>query len=263
MGRYNLRDKTSVPTPQTPPSHSTSTVPTPAPKPKTVYDVADLPRSEIERLEQAADILRRLQRRSKNQHRRSPWWRHFNEFRRQLARLVGECAVILNGGETSGFQGQATKSKVQGQGESQVPGKRRREDTLRAVDAQAKRRQAVADTRVTVEKRVRFWEDHCVEDWWATFDELVGDSQYSAIGLVLLGAVAEVCDVVGITARLKGERGREVKTVVLGRQEGANAVEMRVNEEDVGVRIEREDSAPRKKRRKNRDAIDDLFSGLV
>jgi hypothetical protein len=163
-------------------------------------------------------------------------------------------------------------------GKSQL-GKRSREDTLRAVDARAGRRKAVADARVGVERRVRFWEEHCVGDWWVTFDELVGDSQYSAIALVLLGVLAEVCDVVGITGRLKDGMGEEVETVVPRRREGARAVERRGDDEDVGVRIERGsmatagnarkrkpergENAPRKKRRKNRDAIDDLFSGLA
>lgn len=164
-------------------------------------------------------------------------------------------------------------------GKSKVLGKRSREDTLRAVDARAMRRKAVADARVMVERRVRFWEEHCLGDWWVTFDELVGDSQYSAIALVLLGVLAEVCDVLGITGRLKDGMGEEVETVVHGRQEGARAVERKGDDEDVGVKIERgnmatvgnvkkrkperEEDAPRKKRRKNRDAIDDLFSGLA
>lgn len=254
----------------------------------------DVPGTELEKLRIAANVLQLLHIRNRNQHRMGTWWRYFSAFRRQLRNLVEEKGIVERAGEPADPPG-----TNKGRETSQSLGKRGRDDALRAVDAMAKRRTAVVEARVRAEKRVRFWEEHCVGEWWAAFEQLLGDLQWSPIALVLLGVVAEVCEVLGISRRLKGDGGGEDE--VRKTNQRSMAVEEVAEEgnddicgEDIGVRVERveddmlaggegevkkkrkrESSEPelapakgrnakeRKKSKRKGDTIDDLFSGLI
>ena len=56
---------------------------------------AEFSKNEQEALQHLSDILHLFHHRNKNQHRRSIWWRHFSNFRRQLDALVGEISGLL------------------------------------------------------------------------------------------------------------------------------------------------------------------------
>ena len=228
-------------------------------------------------------ILTALHHRSKNQHRRSTWWRHASAFRRQVSRLAAE------------LSGAFAAERGAGAGAS-------RDAARRAVEAAARRRARREGARRSAEARVRFWRARCVARWWAAFAAVAADAQFAPLGLVLLGVLAEVCALVGVGDALgmevgEGEMVQEEEVVV---EEG----------EDVGIRVEREENSGMKhdsdeptvhleddrtqmddtelpveekrrraedraelreplkkpkttKRRKINDAMDELFSGLL
>jgi ribonuclease MRP protein subunit RMP1 len=131
---------------------------------------------------------------------------------------------------------------------------------------------------------------------WVAFSGLVGDNQYAALGLMLLGTLARLGRVLGLDLKSEvadegvdvgGEQGREESVVELGHESGWV-------DEDCGVPVAREEMvkieetqskeserahektdgetvilkaekppAKVKRRKKNLDAIDELFSGLL
>jgi ribonuclease MRP protein subunit RMP1 len=146
------------------------------------------------------------------------------------------------------------------------------------------------------EKRTRFLREWLLPRCWEAFSGLVGDNQYAALGLMLLGALARLGRVLGLDLKAEkaagelnvgSEASREENMAVLG-NEGVRV------DEDLGVPLAREEIVetaeaqtkqnekenarlqgeaavveteklpPKKKRKKKHyDAIDELFSGLV
>lgn len=126
--------------------------------------------SDIDELSTTRDLCNLLFYRNKNQHRRSAWWASLNTFRRELHRLVDELEGL--GYHSSGDTSKKTKVKV-------LPGMVER-----------------------VEARLRFWRDAAVMRWHHAFGQLVADSQFGVIGLVLMAALGRACAVTGVTASL-------------------------------------------------------------
>jgi ribonuclease MRP protein subunit RMP1 len=197
---------------------------------------------------QIFNILTLAYHRNKNQHRRSRWWKELSLLRRNLRRLLAESEKEKEK-EKEGF-----------------------------------------------EKRTSFLREWLLPRCWEAFSGLVGDNQYAALGLMLLGALARLGRVLGLDLKAEEAAGepnvgheasREENMAVLG-HEGVRV------DEDLGVPLAREEIVetaeaqkkqnekenarsqgeaavveteklpPRKKRKKkHRDAIDELFSGLV
>jgi ribonuclease MRP protein subunit RMP1 len=216
--------------PQTPPSSRS----------KNINPTQNTQQSE---LLQVLNILTLAYHRNKNQHRRSRWWKELSLLRRNLRRLLAE----------------SEKEKE----------------------------------KEGLEKRTRFLRECLLPRCWEAFSGLVGDNQYAALGLMLLGTLARLGRVLGLDLKAEevvgdldvgSEASREENMAVLGNED------VRVDE-DLGVPLAREDIVgtaeaqnekentrlqgetavveteklpPKKKRKKkHRDAIDELFSGLV
>jgi ribonuclease MRP protein subunit RMP1 len=214
---------------------------------------------------QIFNILTLAYHRNKNQHRRSRWWKELSLLRRNLRRLLDTGA-----GE--------------GEGKGAV---HRHAGGLRVGTA--------GKNEGGTEERVRFLRERLIPRCWVAFSGVVGDNQYAALGLMLLGTLGRLGRVVGwegdeqgmvevVDVRVDVGQARE-----MGRREDED-----VHAEDLGVPLLREEvmqteeaqtkenekkhvrseseavsvetdklAAKKKPGKKHRDAIDELFSSLI
>lgn len=136
------------------------------------------PRAQLTHI---ATIAHLLHVRNKNQHRRSHWYRHFNVFRRELHRVCAELYLPLPHRDSTPSDGTAPPTAA---GKTE---KRRGKET--------------ADK---VERRLRWWLEAALPGaWWDAFSHVVGTTQYSGLGLVLLGVLAQAMKLVGVTTALQ------------------------------------------------------------
>ncbi|TAQ83712.1 hypothetical protein B7494_g7963 [Chlorociboria aeruginascens] len=218
------------------------------------------PLSELKSLSQ---ILQLFHHRNKNQHRVARWWHPFSELRRCVAKLVVELGQSLEGAEREGGK--------KGMGKE---GEEEEEEVVVVVMMQ----------------RVKFLEDFLIERCFLAFSTLMADSQFAALGLLLMGALARLRTVVGVLSAEEHGKGpgQEEREVVGGGEvgrlgdglgdedvdfgqkiarEGVEGVRkgkrVLASEEEGGVAVEMPSKKPRKKKRKKRDEFDDLFAGLV
>jgi ribonuclease MRP protein subunit RMP1 len=215
------------------------------------------PQHELELLNK---VLLHLHHRNKNQHRRSHWWKHLNTFRRQLRAITVE---ILS--EPEGALASSDPSP---------PG--------------------LVKLNVKGQQRLQAWIAFYVVKWYEAFAQILTERRFVGIGLVLLATLAKASAILGATEGLR-LRGQQDLVDAMKNMEKSQtelleeAVTDARQDEDVGEVIEREkvfeDSFPHqvaadfllspldaatetksnkkaKRRKKNANAIDDLFDGL-
>jgi ribonuclease MRP protein subunit RMP1 len=225
---------------------------------------ANLIGSGAAEMNELAQLAQLIHFRNKNQHRRSHWWRHFSTFRRQLLRVLTELEkphsesprIILNpGNEVIGALHQAT------------------------LDA---------------------WTDIYVAKWYRAFSQIVAERQFAQIGVVLLVTLGKACSILGITEALQERGQEELERALLEyskREEAvsSNLLSITGDDHDLGMVIERENaghveatrsrnrsgdprlqgrpkrkqeespkklSTAKRRRKKNGNAIDDIFGDL-
>ncbi|KAF2719616.1 hypothetical protein K431DRAFT_211726, partial [Polychaeton citri CBS 116435] len=113
-------------------------------------------------------ILHLIHHRNKNQHRRSHWYRHFDIFRRHVNTLCSQITTLNHRPPTN--------------------------------LERARKRARDKDLQLQIRQRLDAWQDVYVAKWQHAFSQLVADGRFAVVGLALLGALAEVCEVTGITA---------------------------------------------------------------
>lgn len=230
--------------------------------------VLSFSKHDQENLEHIADLLHLFHHRNKNQHRRSIWWRHFSTFRRQLNALVEDI-----------------------RGLNKIPTTHLERTKKKARDK---------ETQNKISERLTFWQDVLVSKWQNAFSQAVADGRFSVLGLVLTAALAQVCQIVGITTTFEDLGQTEVEKVLdeFSREQswddGGHANVSADGEEDVGQVVARGEvkaddrfdtntvphghkkivrdkatakpskatTQPARKKRRKGNAIDDLFSGL-
>ncbi|KAF2858180.1 hypothetical protein K470DRAFT_191400, partial [Piedraia hortae CBS 480.64] len=161
-------------------------------------------------LQNISQLLRHINHRNKNQHRRSVWWRHFSTFRKELERLRKEAAFLLESPTTH-------------------------------VERQRKKARS-ADLARQIDQRIVFWQDIQVPKWERAFSQIVADIRFSSIGLVLLASLAESCRTCGITAKLNHAESKKVMDQFSQKTRTTTSAE----DEDLGEAVAREtyDSSP-------------------
>lgn len=176
-------------------------------------------KDNLKNLQHLSDLLHLFHHRNKNQHRRSIWWRHFSIFRRQVNALVVEVSSV------------------------------QAEPTTHLERTQKKAKDA--DTEARISQRLTFWQEMLIEKWQGAFSQLVADNRFAVLGLVLTAALAEVCDISGVTAKMKfAELSHDEAEDVLRsfeRQEPAvgrfvEGMMIDHNEEDLGEVVHREEA---------------------
>jgi ribonuclease MRP protein subunit RMP1 len=222
-------------------------------------------------------ILHLLHHRSKNQHRRSIWYRHFNTMRRHLRFLEAEVFPELP-----------------------------------AAWPPSRKRKRKQECEIRAEQRLHIWADVLVSKWFAAFSQVVANKRFATLGLVLCAALGRLCKITGVLEMIEEDAGGDVKRLLIDFADGEGESALRtfdkqVNEmddagresDDIGVVIERDDTAesveplgftakdalkrahdqslhalgeepiPSKKKKKSKgakgkqgDAIDDIFAEL-
>jgi len=162
---------------------------------------------QLQELQELTTLLHLFHHRNRNQHRHSIWYRHFYTFRKQLDRLVSDQQKI-----------------------HEVP-------TTNLARAKKKTQDPIIIA--TTQKRLDFWRDVTVAKWQHSFSQLIADGRFSVLGLVLMGVLAEVCKVVGITAELEEMGQVEVERAL--EEFGREAWGMDEGGEDVGEIVRRAD----------------------
>ncbi|KAI1365243.1 hypothetical protein F5Y08DRAFT_189970 [Xylaria arbuscula] len=150
----------------------------------------------LSRLEPLRPILLGIAHRNHNQHRRAAWWRHFGLLRRNCARLVEVLVeAVATAQKNAARAAKASKAKNK---------KRRREELMSGGAASGPRQnedmdaQAGAVTDENVVKYATWIRDVLVPKCYLAFSQLTADTQFAPIGVVLLGALAQLqaaCDI--------------------------------------------------------------------
>lgn len=139
-------------------------------------------KDDLSLLTHFSSLLHLLHHRNNNQHRRSPWYRHFSLFRRHLDALLSDY-ITLTSTPTTNLERARLKT--------QSPA-----------------------LHVRISQRLKFWQDVLVARWQRAFSQVVADGRFSVLGLVMLGVLGGVCRVVGITEGLEVEGQEEVERVL-------------------------------------------------
>ena len=178
-----------------------------------------LSKDSLDQLTHLSTLLHLLHHRNKNQHRRSVWYRHFSLFRRHLAHLLSDYTLL-----------------------STQPTTNLERTRLKAREPQI---------RTRIEQRLDFWESVLVPRWSRAFSQVVADGRFAVVGVVLVGIVASVCQITGLSARFEDLGQVEVERVLeeFGREawetevveDGDAHVGQAVTREDLGSVVARED----------------------
>ncbi|KAL8303811.1 hypothetical protein RB597_004809 [Gaeumannomyces tritici] len=209
--------------------------------------------SPLARLEQARqllaparEILDRFNYKHKNQHRLSKWWAAFDTLRRHLAKLERDEITPAVGA----LELAARRSAARGSGGG---GSKRPRDPAAAVDA--------AVMPPDVEAKSKWMRDYLIPRAYPSFTQLAADNQFAHLGLLLLGVLAQVHDLVSLILppRIEGDAAEGVKCAAASplRIEarpvpavGTAALVPAVassNPDDLGVAVSRDDVAPAKR----------------
>lgn len=121
------------------------------------------------------DIMHLIHHRNLNQHRHSIWWSSFSVFRRELSHFLSEYNTYLPPADL----------------------------TNPATTKPSAKASKIAARRAAA--RLEAWKKDAVPRWYLAFAEVISSTQFSAIGLVLLGILARVAQVAGITATYENE----------------------------------------------------------
>ncbi|KAI1353159.1 hypothetical protein F5Y01DRAFT_69821 [Xylaria sp. FL0043] len=164
-------------------------------------EVAAMPYAQaLSRLSPLQSMLAGLAHRNHNQHRRSAWWRHLGILRRNCARLAEDLASAVMAARKSATKA-AKVAKAKGK-------KRRREELVSGIsgtgtggkddDIAAQDVEAAVKTDENVTRHATWVRDVLVPKCYLAFSQLTADPQFAPLGLVLLGALAQLqtaCDI--------------------------------------------------------------------
>ncbi|KAI1735541.1 hypothetical protein F4680DRAFT_301903 [Xylaria scruposa] len=153
----------------------------------------------LSRLEPLQPVLAGLAHRNHSQHRRAAWWRYFGMLRRSCAKLVESLVVAIAAAHrTAARAAKAARAKSR---------KRRREElasgapvTVTAVGASdALVVQGSRSQMEIITSHATWLHDVLAPKCYLAFSQLAADNQFAALGVVLLGILAQVkaaCDCV-------------------------------------------------------------------
>ena len=139
-------------------------------------------KDDLSQLTHFSSLLHLLHHRNHNQHRRSPWYRHFSLFRRHLTSLLSDYTALTS-----------------------TP-------TTNLERARLKTQSPALHKRAA--QRLAFWQDVLVARWQRAFSQVVADGRFSVLGLVMLGVLGGVCRVVGVTEGLEMEGQAKIERVL-------------------------------------------------
>lgn len=181
---------------------------------------------DVEALQHLSALLHLFHHRNKNQHRRSVWWRHFSVFRRQLNAVTQDIEALI----------------------AQPTGHVER----------VKQKARAAQLEIRIGQRLDRWHENLVSKWQRAFSQIIADGRFAPLGLVLIAALAQACQILKVTARLAELAEAEMEKALGDFEQeywgSSGATDQRVNpvqedstaktghqQEDVGVSVSRDE----------------------
>ena len=136
----------------------------------------------LSELQHLSSLLHLFHHRNHNQHRRSPWYRHFSIFRRQLTRLTDAYAEL-----------------------SRIPDTQLGKHRKKAADQQ---------TLAAIQQRLEFWRDVVIPKAQHGFSQVAADGRFAVLGVFLLAVLGQICAVTGIVSEYEDLAQEEVERVL-------------------------------------------------
>jgi ribonuclease MRP protein subunit RMP1 len=164
-------------------------------------------------------LMHLLHHRNHNQHRRSTWYRHFNNFRRHLGTVL-EHLTALNHVPTTNL-------------------------------ARHKKKAEDEALRLRIQQTLSFWRDVLIPKTQHAFGQLLADGRFAVLGVVLTAILGHVCRVFGLISVYEELGEEETRKAIemfaaegWGEDEGLGVLVPREVEkkEDFGEVLTREDS---------------------
>ncbi|TPX10805.1 uncharacterized protein E0L32_008194 [Thyridium curvatum] len=152
-----------------------TTLPDPPPSPSQQEEEA------LDRLVSALQICAGFNRRNKNQHGASKWWAQFDILRRNGRRLRDELQVLV--------ERQARHDSSAGSALSAQKKKKRQQQQEGGAKPPSRE---LVKAREIVDARARWLQRECLPRTYLAFTQLAADNQYAALGLLLLGVLAQI-----------------------------------------------------------------------
>jgi ribonuclease MRP protein subunit RMP1 len=215
---------------------------------------ANEPASSAQQLQNLYRVVHLVYHRNKNQHRRSLWWRHLNSFRRDLRTLSAAAPPPPPDDEPAA----PSRPTADGGGDPAAP-------------APAPARPPPLSLPPRLRPLLRRWARERVPRWHAAFGRVLAERRFVAVGLVLLAALAQAAELLGVRALMDDEARRRRRRTEVSEGIPAREAAGRGEGVDLGVVVERgavevEDVGEREGRkrakRKKGNVIDDLFDEL-
>lgn len=181
-------------------------------------------------------LLTRIHHRNKNQHRNQPFYKHLNLLLRSLSRLIK-----IHEASTYPAPSTITKkstSKSTSTSASNEPAASSAEQTRLSFERQAELR----SQREVLESWIR---ETLVPGCYVAFSSLVADTQFANLGVVLMGCLADVVEVVGLmktVERVPAPPANKMENTTRGHDTYVTAVEgwsTAVTGPDMGVVVRR------------------------
>jgi ribonuclease MRP protein subunit RMP1 len=205
------------------------------------------PPNPPKQLQNLHHVVHLVYHRNKNQHRRSHWWRHLNSFRRDLRTL----------------------SSVASTAEPRRTGAANDSDP------------AALSLPPSMQRLLRRWATDRVPRWHAAFSRILAERRFVAVGLVLLAALAQAAELLGVRQLMAEEllERLPVEEPLADVQGAVGSVHLAGDEVDLGVVVDREtvevmntteeksrdrkmETRKRTTKRRKGNVIDDLFGEL-
>jgi ribonuclease MRP protein subunit RMP1 len=181
---------------------------------------ADLSSEDVSSLRSVHNLLSLAAHRNRNQHRHSKWWSGLGILRRALGRVLD-----VAGGATamgSGGSRVVKKSKVE-------------------VARGAKARPGVKERKRDLEVRLAFLREQVVPKAYLAFSAVVADNQYAALGLMLMGTLAQLCSVIGLGTPAEADVADSTQRIPAVSKIGKDATNSPRPDTDFGEVISREE----------------------
>ncbi|KAI0383066.1 hypothetical protein F5Y04DRAFT_251747 [Hypomontagnella monticulosa] len=126
----------------------------------------------LDRLQPLQPVLHGFNHRNRNQHRRAAWWAAFGMLRRHIDKLVDELLEYTTVAAAAKSKSSKKRKRIDDKGEGEDKAEKRAEKKVRDY--------------------VEWLRDVLVPKCYLAFSQLTADNQFAALGVVLLGALAQV-----------------------------------------------------------------------
>ena len=156
----------------------------------------------IPRLTHESNLLHLLFHRNKNQHRLSKWWKDLSLLRSNVRKLIIELESIgeLQTGKPTSLALVAGNGMTKTQLKKLRKIEKEKKEKANATHVQTggiRGMDAIVKARERVDARLRLMRRGIIPRTWVAFTGVVATTQFSALGMVLLGVLGRIYEIVG------------------------------------------------------------------